>query len=326
MKENFNPNNYRDNLAEKAKDARKGSFFEKVTNPFVSKEERQRRIDEATRQVRKILEAAQATEEYQKAKPQRIGHNEISNEKHKKEVFTFNDVPLEGEIMKGSCVTAISLDVLPEEILKKVSGIEKSETGYVLKKYNLGHVNFCKQDILLFGGNKAALPSYPFDEQYDGNFNVEDQKRILERRQEEVVRYFAELPELVIPSHFFIQDDENKPMLFEVQKRLIDFVAIHDFKSDFLETPESKDQLLTESNTLSQLIIQVLNEGDNKTDPVFSEFIPDLNPTNIAVTQEGHLHVYDTNFFGFQWSSFIPSKVEKSLKCLQDIREKLEAN
>ena len=71
MQESFDPKNYRNNLAKEAKDTRKGSFFTRVTNPLVSKEEKQRRIDEATKQVREILEVAQATEEYKKAVPER---------------------------------------------------------------------------------------------------------------------------------------------------------------------------------------------------------------------------------------------------------------
>lgn len=227
---------------------------------------------------------------------------------------------LDSSFVEGSITTVRSLKDLPPNVLEKIPDIEEVKSGYVVKQYNKDFdPNFSKHDLVLFERTRLSSDNY-------AEFTLIDKATILKKRQDELCRYFEEkgAEHVIVNSHFFIARDEDSEFyLYEIQEKIPDYVSLENHDSIDLETFDSatRQHFLSEVEKLEQILSALLSETN---DPTFKTFVPDFHPQNIAITNEGEIRIFDTNYWGFQWSSFVPAKVEKSVQILRKLKERLK--
>lgn len=237
----------------------------------------------------------------------------------------------EQSFRQGMCTIVKSLEDLPPNIKERIPDLEESEYGYVIKKYNDikdFDPNYSEQDSILFGEDDIPLSTKNPKE-----YNLVDQAEILRRRQEELRRYFGDLEDVITQSYFFVaKDEKNEFFVYELQKRLPDYETLKKFYVGLFEEPpsdldnfssEQKVTLAVQVRKLIKILEKLLEE---KEDFIFSKFIPDFHAGNIAIGDDGNMHLFDTNYWAFQDSGEggTRGKVRGSIKALKKLVDILE--
>ena len=205
---------------------------------------------------------------------------------------------------EGSVTSVRDLPELPPNILEKIPQLEKSATGYVVKQYNKADANFSKQDSVLVGSVDTK--------------SLVGQQLVLKARQAALSHYLGEeLPDIIVPSEFFVaRNDSDDFAVYEIQPRLPEYQTLDTIQAAFIKklNPRQREKLIATGRILLSNLRKLLTE---ENDPVFKVFVPDLNSTNIAITNTGDIKIFDTNYFGFRLSPSIPRKVEFAAKSLE---------
>jgi hypothetical protein len=211
----------------------------------------------------------------------------------------------EGKTEPWGAVTFVeTFEDLPPNVAERIPELENSPNGFIIKEYK-------KNDRGIFNENDVDL----FDDKTrnrlldkgETNYSVVDKAMILQKRQDELTRYFSDrMPYAVVKSYYFVArpsevllalDETSKkdtPSLYEVQPKV-------DFKETLGELTESTLELLSEEqleilshslDRLREILEDLLSEENDQT---FTQYKPDLHAWNIAIDTSGEIKLFDTN-------------------------------
>lgn len=180
-----------------------------------------------------------------------------------------------------------------------------SKTGYVIKQYfrlSSDSDNYNKASLWEATGNTREFfdpEEYKPSDIDPEDYSLVDQYMVLKKRQAEMKKYFSNLPNLIVPSHFFVTKNENEKFtLYEIQERLVGFLDVGKALEDIWWLVSLKREhrvaLVDELEKFRTLFIKLLGESDDK---IFSQYFPDMQEANIALTRDGQVKFFDTNIF-----------------------------
>lgn len=203
---------------------------------------------------------------------------------------------------RGAITVVDSLDELPPNIIERIPDLEDAENGYVIKEYNRRWTtpSFTMRDHLLFKKESLFSKEDPLKiKKAATDPSLVQQSAILEKRESELRRYFDNfgLDGLVLKTHRFIaRNEDGEFSLYEIQKRLPEgflHLAAAAYKINLDDmTLENIRKLESNVGKLHRALSSLLDE---KKDPTFKHFVPDLNSENIGITKDGDIFLYDTN-------------------------------
>lgn len=212
---------------------------------------------------------------------------------------------------KGRVVEVANLDEIPYPLREKIPALAQARAdGYVVKRYRSNQEQVSaersflgleelsqEEDILYFEETcKATGESFPLSTHTRAELTIIDQVVLLKERQKQLDRYLADvLPNAVVKSEFLVaQDDQQEFSLYEIQEKISDYVDLETIGDAHIKqfSQEAKQRLRTQ---LEGLIEKPQALARDKNHPYYKYFLPDLNQTNIAITSQGGIKLFDTN-------------------------------
>lgn len=158
-----------------------------------------------------------------------------------------------------------------------------------------------------------------FDSLFDeGPVSIHEQARELQKREQTVSELYSQLPQLVVPTDFFIaKNAEQVETIYAFQTRLRDFIPLFDetYADSWedgsyamgkvfgeirkLPIPEQR-RLLDELRYFLERTIEIrsgINLPPDYLEYAWQVRVPDFTHGNLVITREGDLRMIDTNYF-----------------------------
>lgn len=217
----------------------------------------------------------------------------------------------EARVSNGRVVEVASLDEIPYQLREKIPALaEACADGYIVKRYRsrkeqvpegpsfLALEDLSDEGDISYFEEASAQTGKPFplSTHERAKLTIVDQLVLLKERQDQLRAYFSDtLPDTVLQSEFLIAPDEKQEFyLYEIQEKIPEHVDLETISEEQIGrlSQEVKSHLRVRLEALREKLKALAKE---KQHPYYKFFIPDLNATNIAITTQGEVKIYDTN-------------------------------
>lgn len=195
--------------------------------------------------------------------------------------FVHPDVDVQ-TLDSGSFCTVLETTNIPDEIADRVT------KDYVVKLYNfpLAGRSSSRRDAY-----ESMLYDIPEDvDRLD--VAIMDKAQHLKGQHQRMKEFFDEkMPDFVVPTTFIVaKNKQGEEGIYELQKKVDEKKFFKMDVRDFLKLSRSQQEaLVAQIETLKQLV-EAIRDGE-----YFDDHLPDMNSSNLLVSNEARLHYIDTN-------------------------------